>query len=186
LTSLTYFYLSNALFLDQSPEPQPWKNGECIFSNGCQSYRRTFLLDRTPIRLAMFSSTQIFSVLLMVALVVVKAQDSTTTSAANPTSTSTLTPCVLACANQAAASSGCSSLCVIHSFQCLQHLTSLLFGSANIPCVCSSTPFDGAVAGCLGANCTSAEEGAALLDLQSICASGKVVLRPHPFCLFCL
>ncbi|EIM79465.1 uncharacterized protein STEHIDRAFT_150951 [Stereum hirsutum FP-91666 SS1] len=75
------------------------------------------------------------------------------TSSAIPTAApSGITTCIINCSTQAAASGGCSSF-------------------TELSCVCTSTAFQDAASACLQANCTSAEQQAALQLQSQECAS---------------
>ncbi|KAK2464446.1 hypothetical protein APHAL10511_003594 [Amanita phalloides] len=84
----------------------------------------------------------------------VHAQSGTsTTSAAVPTSTSQIPPCVLTCIETGLKSSGGSCT------------------SITDPCVCTNTKFQQAAAQCLAKNCSAADQQAALQLQQAFCGS---------------
>ncbi|KAJ8587679.1 hypothetical protein M405DRAFT_934573 [Rhizopogon salebrosus TDB-379] len=89
-------------------------------------------------------------VVLAAAALAANAQSLTTSSAsALP---SGLTPCIIQCSSQAAASSGCSSY-------------------IDLTCVCSSSAFQTAAGACLQANCTAADIQAATQIQTTECSS---------------
>ncbi|KAG8742928.1 hypothetical protein FRC10_000716 [Ceratobasidium sp. 414] len=80
------------------------------------------------------------------------AAQSSASSAAAPTGTGGISACILQCSMQAAQSAGCASF-------------------TDPSCVCSNTDFQTAAAECLQANCTAAEQQAALQLQQQLCGA---------------
>ncbi|KAF9801346.1 hypothetical protein IEO21_10144 [Rhodonia placenta] len=73
-------------------------------------------------------------------------------SAAVPTSTAGIDPCILSCLQSAVSANTCSSV-------------------TDLACVCSSTAFQEAAAECLASKCTTAEQQAALALQSAECAA---------------
>lgn len=92
----------------------------------------------------------LFPLFLLVSAVVGQTQSSAATSAAVPTSTAGLDPCIMTCSQQAATAAGCGSF-------------------TNVTCVCTSQQFQTLAAACLQANCTAADLQAALGLQSQIC-----------------
>ena len=104
----------------------------------------------------MLASPLYFFILVLVAAVGVSAQ--------------TADACTLACVNIGLANSTCTSLCVVKlvlyslNFTHASHIR-----STNLSCVCNSTSFQQTAANCLAANCTVADQQAALQLQQKEC-----------------
>lgn len=92
------------------------------------------------------------SLLLVFAIGSAVAQSSSTASAAVPTSTAGIDPCILGCVQSAASSNGCSSF-------------------TDLSCVCGSTAFQQSALSCLQSNCTSADVQAAQALQSAECAA---------------
>ncbi|KAI1784984.1 hypothetical protein LXA43DRAFT_171604 [Ganoderma leucocontextum] len=95
-----------------------------------------------------------FALTIVAAVASVHAQSSTSGSAAAPTATTGLSPCILQCTTQAASSAGCSSV-------------------TDISCVCSNTKFQQAALTCLQQSCTAAEVQAAMALQAQECGSAS-------------
>ncbi|KAI0324807.1 hypothetical protein GY45DRAFT_1262141 [Cubamyces sp. BRFM 1775] len=105
---------------------------------------------------------------LVAAIAGVNAQSSTS-SAALPTSTGNLDTCILTCISQAASANGCSSV-------------------QDINCLCTNTKFQTDAASCLQSNCTAADVQTALGLQQAECAARTYYIshlacrsNPHTF-----
>jgi len=87
-----------------------------------------------------------------------------------------LDDCMQKCLTQSLGPNTCTSLFVF-LFQMIQPpprptLSELaLFSSTDVACACSNKAFQSAVAACLNANCTSADQAAALELQQAECGS---------------
>ena len=86
-------------------------------------------------------------------------------------SAQTADACVLACVQEGLANSTCTSLYVVMARLPFLYLFLHRFRSTDLSCVCNSTSFKATAASCLTANCTAADQQAALQLEQQECGS---------------
>jgi hypothetical protein len=106
----------------------------------------------------MLASPLYFFILALVAAVGVSAQ--------------TANACTLSCVQAGLANSTCSSLCVVKLVLTSLNLTHTAYiRSTDLACVCNSTSFKQTATNCLTANCTAADQQAALELQKQECGS---------------